>query len=370
MGFSDRAKLTALAIVHVFETSKPFGDYSAVAVLNDGAGISYGASQFTHRSGSLAAVVQRYIKIAGEAPSVVTSALPDLISRKNISKQSLNNSLKSALRRLGKTPEMQRAQREIAFEKYLKPAIDACDGSKFVLPLSLAVIYDSINHGSWERIRDRVKIPPVEKSWITEYVRKRDAWLESVPRLAVTDYRTDFFLAQIARGNWNLSLPLNVHGCKLTEEMLFPNTDSAAAQTTAADAQTAGDGVPATSEIPIGGPDSTEQPPNLPVIEQKTVEASDGQAVTTTQAAPGTNPHTDEPAQVSQGGPISRWIAGMGGTAGLITAVSGFITANTSLIAVGIVCVTVLILALIFRTAILDAIRMQTAADSNKYNVK
>jgi hypothetical protein len=29
--FSDRAKLIALAIVHIFETSKPLGDYSAVA---------------------------------------------------------------------------------------------------------------------------------------------------------------------------------------------------------------------------------------------------------------------------------------------------------------------------------------------------
>jgi hypothetical protein len=94
-----------------------------------------------------------------------------------------------------------------------------------VLPLSLAVIYDSINHGSYARIRDRVKISKrnyssdveFEKAWIYSYVKNRDAWLESVPRLAVTDYRTDFFLAQIARGNWTLELPVNVHGVKLAE---------------------------------------------------------------------------------------------------------------------------------------------------------
>jgi hypothetical protein len=51
--FSERDKLIALAIVHIFETGKAFGDYTAVAVLNDGAGISYGINQFTHRSGSL-----------------------------------------------------------------------------------------------------------------------------------------------------------------------------------------------------------------------------------------------------------------------------------------------------------------------------
>jgi hypothetical protein len=39
--------LKALAIVNIFETGKPFGEFAAVAVLNDGAGISYGISQFT-----------------------------------------------------------------------------------------------------------------------------------------------------------------------------------------------------------------------------------------------------------------------------------------------------------------------------------
>ena len=52
-------------------------------------------------------------------------------------------------------------------------AIAACEGSGFVLPLSLAVIYDSIVHGSYERIRDRVRLraltPSIEfeKAWIT-----------------------------------------------------------------------------------------------------------------------------------------------------------------------------------------------------------
>jgi hypothetical protein len=118
---------------------------------------------------------------------------------------------------------MREAQHEIAEKRYLKPAIEAAVGSGFTLPLSLAVIYDSINHGSYARIRDRVKIArrnyasdtEFEKAWIYSYVKNRDAWLESVPRLAVTDYRTDFFLAQIARGNWTLELPVNVHGEKL-----------------------------------------------------------------------------------------------------------------------------------------------------------
>jgi hypothetical protein len=137
--------------------------------------------------------------------------------------------MKAALRKLGKDELMQRAQHEIAFEKYLKPALDACEGSDFVLPLSLCVIYDSMNHGSFAKIRDRVKIEPpgngsmkpieFEKLWITRYVMSRDRWLESIPRLAPTDYRTDFFIDEIRRGNWQLELPLHVHGVKLTASM-------------------------------------------------------------------------------------------------------------------------------------------------------
>ena len=51
----------AMAIVSIFETGKPRGNYAALAVLNDGAGISYGIKQFTHRSGSLLQVVEKYL---------------------------------------------------------------------------------------------------------------------------------------------------------------------------------------------------------------------------------------------------------------------------------------------------------------------
>src|SRR5687768_4871313 len=51
----------AMAIVSIFETGKPRGNYATVAVLNDGAGISYGIKQFTHRSGSLLQVIEKYL---------------------------------------------------------------------------------------------------------------------------------------------------------------------------------------------------------------------------------------------------------------------------------------------------------------------
>jgi chitosanase len=228
MSFSEKDKLKALAIVHIFETSKAFGDYGACVVLNDGAGVSYGINQFTHRSGSLLEVITAYFRNGGTiGRAAIEEALP-LLRQKGpgaIGELSGSARFKKALKAAAPTSEMRAAQHEIAEKRYLRPAVEAAEGSGFVLPLSLAVIYDSINHGSYARIRDRVKISKknystaveFEKAWIYSYVKNRDAWLESVPRLAVTDYRTDFFLAQIARGNWPLELPVNVHGVKLDQ---------------------------------------------------------------------------------------------------------------------------------------------------------
>lgn len=235
MGFSERDKAIALAIVKIFETGKPLGDYSAVAVLNDGAGISYGTSQFTHRSGSLALVINRYLSLGGTVGAdVMRQHIPlaqrplDLIGRDS------NPRLKVALAHAGKTPEMRQAQREIAFEKYLNPALQACEGSDFETPMALAVIYDSMNHGSYKLIRDNVvvqvpgngSIKPIEfeKEWIKQYVRKRHGWLRSIPRLRATSYRTQFFLNQITLGNWELTLPINVNGYNLTESTLLPKS--------------------------------------------------------------------------------------------------------------------------------------------------
>lgn len=239
MPFSERDKLKALAIVHVFETSKPFGDYSALVVLKDGAGVSYGINQFTHRSGSLLAVVNTYLGEGGAVGrDTLERCLPTLSrnTKPAITKLSNDAEFKSALRAAGKTPTMHLAQQQIMENMYLLPAIGACEGSSFTLPLSLAVIYDSINHGSYDRIRDRVTVDrsqftfevEFERAWIAAYVGERNAWLANHrnPLLRGTTYRTKFFLHQIAKKNWSLDLPIFVHGIKLTDAMF---TSSAAA---------------------------------------------------------------------------------------------------------------------------------------------
>lgn len=299
MGFSERDKLIALAIVHIFETGKPLGDYAACVVLDDGAGVSYGINQFTHRSGSLAAVVELYLSnamrpLAGGA--VLAELLPTLKQKtaKAIKTLSANARFKNALKAAAATTEMREAQREIAFEKYLRPAVAACEGSGFVQPLSLAVVYDSITHGSYERIRDRVTIKRsqfmadahFEKAWITDYVRRRDTWLESVPRLKKTDYRTDFLLVQIGRENWGLKLPLNVHGFKLTEKNLTP---SAAADD---------DGI-SNSAVEFGESPTVESASDLP---DEARAASEVPQNPTTDVQPAENAQPPEPFEFSFAG--------------------------------------------------------------------
>lgn len=229
--FTDRAKRVARMIVHIFETSTPQGDPSAVAVLNDGAGISYGLNQATQRSGSLYAVVSQYVRNFPSAPqaNLLSPYLPSLegTGTSSIARCSGDTKLKELLRLAGAAPEMRLTQEDVFNKKYLQPAIDTCDGSQFTLPLSLAVIYDSMNHGSFELIRDRVILTrgsmatlDFEKAWMSRYVLARDHWLSSIPRLKPTEYRTNFFVTQIRAGNWNLAAPMIVHGFTLTDAII------------------------------------------------------------------------------------------------------------------------------------------------------
>jgi len=305
--FTDLDLLKAMAVVSIFETGRPFGRFDQVAVLNDGAGISYGFLQFTHRSGSLAAVVEEYLRLGGDvARGLLTNALP-LLRRTEpaiVRNVSLNDHLKKALRDAAATGEMREAQMHVAVECYLKPAIDECERMDFELPLSLAVVYDSMTHGSYEKIRDQILrsnsagIPrrtakavtrTHEKAWITEYVRRRDRWLASIPRLNATRYRTRFFLIEIALGRWQLDLPLNVNGYRLrNEDLISPDnatggSDPAAGpNTTPLPTTTLDRNLQNPSQIPASTPQA--QPPDqsraqssgssLRGVEQHVVQAS------------------------------------------------------------------------------------------------
>lgn len=94
----------------------------------------------------------------------------------------------------------------------------------------------------------------------------------------------------------------------------------------------------------------------------------------TTQTAsdtppPTTDPATTPPVQVTTGAGITNWLFSGGALASVGASVWAWVTSNASVVAIAVICVTVLILAVIFRKAILDAIRLQVNADPNKHNV-
>lgn len=205
----------AMAIVCIFETGKPRGNYAAVAVLNDGAGVSYGIKQFTHRSGSLLQVAENYLATrAAAGRQTIESRLPILRRPTKLAIDSLagDERFKQALKAAATTSEMRAAQDAVARDRYVKKAEQECRAFGLTLPLSLAVVYDSIVHGSWRSLAEHLGPVGDEKAWIKQFVENRHEWLKSIPRLRTTSYRTTFFLKEIARGNWQLKLPMYVHG--------------------------------------------------------------------------------------------------------------------------------------------------------------
>ena len=260
MKFSIETKTKILAVVNIFETSRPFGDFAAYAVLDDGAGVSYGISQFTHRSGSLLAVIENYLDTGGVIGRYLFIKFLPLLRKTDaasIAALAGDRSFEKALKAAAVSREMRSAQTATACRLYLAPAIAACEELGLSTPLSLAVVYDSVVHGSWIRIRDSIKLRTPgkggsEKEWITAYVRKRHAWLTSSPRLAKTAYRTRFFLEQLTLGRWELQLPLRVRGVLLSDSIL---SRAGAAQDSAAEPATTSSGSsPSVTEAAVNEP--------------------------------------------------------------------------------------------------------------------
>jgi hypothetical protein len=259
MTYSTADKLKALSIVAAFETGSGFGKFSAVAVLDDGAGISYGFSQFTHRSGALAAVLERYRAIDGTVGIVVIANRMKFVLQRTpqaITQLAADIPFRNALRAAGITDEMKQAQVDVALERFLVPAELECERLGFNSPLALAVIHDSMVHGSWKQLSEKVakSSPPYEggvaaaaadgvvlsseRRFIINYVTIRDAWLASIPRLAATRYRTRFFLNQIKVQNWDLNLPLRANGVTITSEIIDRFKEYAGTQAIAAKTET------------------------------------------------------------------------------------------------------------------------------------
>jgi chitosanase len=213
-------------VVNVFETGSPSGKYETLCIFNDGRNdtrqITYGRSQTTEQ-GNLKALVSLYCKSNGTYGQQLSSYL-DAIGKKPLCD---DESFKSLLVAAGKEDPIMRVAQDTFFDShYWQPAEAWFNKNGFKLPLSMLVIYDSFVHSG--SIRDDIRNafperPPVnggtEKAWINAYVHARHHWLLNHRKeiLHKTVYRTQLFITEIDRGNWNLDkLPINANGVKVS----------------------------------------------------------------------------------------------------------------------------------------------------------
>lgn len=87
-----------------------------------------------------------------------------------------------------------------------------------------------------------------------------------------------------------------------------------------------------------------------------------------TSGVVGTRPE-DPPVKVASGSTISTIFGWFGGAGAIASGVWGFISANPQPATVGMICFTLIVIAVLYRKFILDQLKMNISSDPNKYNV-
>lgn len=235
MSMSSDQKRIIQDIVGVFETGKAGGgDYSAVTILHDGAGVSYGKHQATDRSDSLDAIVLRYLDLGGMFADELMLYL-DRLERDVTAGVDPDDppdwviDLMDLLKRAGdEDPLMKQAQDQVFDVKYWQPASDQATAMQLQLPLSWLIVYDSTIQSGVNGVANIRKkfsaMPPSkdgdERTWATAYLNARKTWLLSSSKEAVRKsvYRVNSMLELTNDGNWELEVPLTLLAPKVTVE--------------------------------------------------------------------------------------------------------------------------------------------------------
>jgi chitosanase len=225
-------KKTIEAIINVFETGKPTGDYGAVTLLaGDSGHLTYGRSQTTLASGNLYLLLRNYTT----APNgQYSSQIVPYLERLRDCDLALDTDypFRQLLKDCGQDPVMQEAQDTFFDNTYWVPAVRAGAQLNLTLPLSFAVAYDSHIQGSWATIVQKTNSSVgtignagvVEQPWIIAYINNRKAWLTAKSALlAKTTYRMDAFISLIATSKWKLDLPITVVGKVIDQAILLGN---------------------------------------------------------------------------------------------------------------------------------------------------
>ena len=222
---NDIQKATIAAIVNVFETGRPRGDYSAIAVMKGDTGhLSYGRSQVSLGSGRLFDLLNQYCQAdEAEFKDKLTPLLPRFQRRDTSLDQ--DTEVKDLLKRAGTDPVMRCTQDQFFNANYLGPACEKAAEFGIATALGNAVVYDSFVQGGWGKLSPRlgkITSPQNEQAWVSKYVAIRKDWLLGLHApLPSTVYRMDGFSSLIAGDKWDLPLPLKVHNVSITQEVLM-----------------------------------------------------------------------------------------------------------------------------------------------------
>jgi len=237
---SELQKRTVKAIVNIFETGRVKGDYGKVTLLRGDSGhLTYGRSQTTLASGNLYLMIKDYCREEGAG---LAGDLSPYLGRLEQCDLTLDHDyeFRALLNEAGDDPVMQEVQDGFFDRVYWEPCIKSAEYIGAHLPLGVAIIYDSRIHGSWYRIREKTiaefgnLADTGEKSWFSHYVDTRYDWLTTHPNqlLRRTAYRMENFQQLIHAGNWDLELPVTIHGVRVEEAMLVqPPVVRASAET-------------------------------------------------------------------------------------------------------------------------------------------
>lgn len=225
---TELQKKAAQAIVNIFETGRPLGDYSRVTLLQGDTGhLTYGRSQTTLASGNLYLLIKRYCESAG---AELAQALVPYLGR--LEDRDVNLDQDMAFRRLlrdaGRDPVMRQVQDRFFDSVYWNPATMAARSLGVSRALGVGVVYDSWIHGSWQRMRDRTSerfgqpADSGEEHWIAHYIDVRRDWLASHSNTLLhrTTYRMDSFRELIDNGQWGLEPPFTCRGILVSEAVL------------------------------------------------------------------------------------------------------------------------------------------------------
>ena len=227
-------KQIAQAIVNIFETGSPRGNYGAVTVIpGDSGHLTYGRSQTTLGSGNLFLLIKAYCERDDAQFRAVLQPYLSGLERRDTSLDS-DPQLRALLREAGHDAAMRAEQDRFFDDQFFAPACRSAGAFGIATPLGQTVAYDSFVQGGWSTVCAKVGTRPApepdgsgEKAWIRRYVTARRDWLLSLkPPLPGTIYRMDAFEDLIQKQNaWELPWGIVVRGVTITEASLVEMED-------------------------------------------------------------------------------------------------------------------------------------------------